>query len=149
MGRVSVASVTKIRVRYADTDQMKRAYYGNYFSYFEEGRSELLRRLGLPYPEIEAMGYYLPVAEAQAKYLKPARYDDLLAITAIMEEMPQVRIVIRYEVRLDGSPELLAEGYTVHSFVAIETGRPTRPPRRFLDLLESAFLRGPFQTVTV
>ncbi len=149
MGRVSVASVTKIRVRYADTDQMKRAYYGNYFSYFEEGRSELLRQLGLPYPEIEAMGYYLPVAEAQAKYLKPARYDDLLAITAIMDEMPQARIVIRYEVRLDGSPDLLAQGYTVHSFVAVKTGKPTRPPQRFLDLLESAFLRGPFQTVTV
>lgn len=146
---MSVSSVTKIRVRYADTDQMKRAYYGNYFSYFEEGRSELLRRLGMPYPEIESMGYYLPVAEAQAKYLKPARYDDLLAITAIMDEMPQVRIVIRYEVRLDGSPDLLAEGYTVHSFVSISSGKPTRPPGRFLDLLESAFLRGPFQTVVV
>ena len=146
---MSVASVTKIRVRYADTDQMKRAYYGNYFSYFEEGRSELLRQLGLPYPEIESMGYYLPVAEAQAKYLKPARYDDLLAVTAIMDEMPQARIVIRYEVRLDGSTDLLAVGYTVHPFVAIRTGKPTRPPGRFLDLLERAFLSGPFQTVEV
>lgn len=149
MGRVSVSSVTKIRVRYADTDQMRRAYYGNYFSYFEEGRSELLRSIGLPYPEIESMGYYLPVAEAQAKYLKPARYDDLLAITATIDNVPEARILIRYEVRLDGSPDLLATGYTVHPFVAIETGKPTRPPRRFMDLLETAFLRGPFQIAAV
>ena len=142
-----ISSVTKIRVRYADTDQMKRAYYGNYFSYFEEGRSDLLRDLGLPYPEIEAMGYYLPVAEAQAKYMKPARYDDLLGVTAIMDEMPRMRIVIRYEVRLDGSPELIAEGFTVHSFVSSATGKPARPPRRFLDLLESALRARASQTL--
>lgn len=149
MGRVSLTSVTKIRVRYADTDQMKRAYYGNYFSYFEEGRSELLREIGLPYPEIEAMGFYLPVAEAQAKYLKPARYDELLAVSAIMDEIPQARIVIRYEIRIDGSPELIAEGYTVHSFVSIATGKPTRPPRRFIELLEAASLPRPTSTVAV
>jgi acyl-CoA thioester hydrolase len=146
---VSVSFTTRIRVRYADTDQMKRAYYGNYFAYFEEGRSDLLRHLGLPYPEIEAMGYYLPVAEAHAKYLRPARYDDLLAVTAILDEMPQSRVVIRYEVRVEGDPSLLAEGYTTHPFVAIATGRPTRPPQRFLDLLAVAFRTDPFQSVEV
>lgn len=146
---MSVSLVTKIRVRYADTDQMKRAYYGNYFAYFEEGRSELLRHIGLPYPEIEAMGYYLPVAEAHAKYLKPARYDDLLAVTAILDEMPQSRVVIRYELRLDGESPLVAEGWTTHPFVEIASGKPTRPPQRFLDLVEAALRQNPFQTVVV
>jgi acyl-CoA thioester hydrolase len=141
--------MTTIRVRYADTDQMKRAYYGNYFAYFEEGRSDLLRHLGLPYPEIESMGYYLPVAEAHARYLKPARYDDLLAVTAILDEMPQARVVIRYEIRRDGEKDLLAEGWTSHPFVAIASGKPTRPPQRFLDLLAAAFRQNPFQSVLV
>jgi acyl-CoA thioester hydrolase len=146
---VSVRYTTRIRVRYADTDQMKRAYYGNYFAYFEEGRSDLLRHIGLPYPEIEAMGYYLPVAEAHAKYLRPARYDDLLEVTAILDEMPQSRVAIRYEVRVEGDPALVAEGYTTHPFVAIATGKPTRPPARFLELLARALGDGPFQSVEV
>jgi len=130
-----ISTVSKIRVRYADTDQMKMVYYGNYFSYFEQGRSDLLREIGLPCSEIERMGFYLPVAEAQTKYFRPARYDDLLAVTTIVREPPQARIRIEYEVRSGESPELLAEGYTVHSFVLAATGKPTRAPQRFLDAL--------------
>jgi acyl-CoA thioester hydrolase len=134
-----VASKTKIRVRYADTDQMKTVYYGKYFEYYEQGRSDLLREVGLPYPEIELMGYYLPVVEAHAKYLKPARYDDLISITTIIKELPQARIRIEYEVMRNETKELLVEGYTIHSFVNASTGKPTRAPDRFLEVLGEAF----------
>ena len=129
---------TPIRVRYADTDQMKMAYYGKFFEYFEQGRSDLLRELGMPYPEIERLGYYLPVIEAHAEYLKSARYDDLLVVRTILKEVPQVRIRIEYEVRADGSSDILAHGHTVHGFVNASSGKPARAPRRFMELVERA-----------
>ena len=134
-----VFTETKIRVRYADTDQMKMVYYGKFFEYFEQGRSDLLRDVGLPYSELEQMGYYLPVIEAQAKYHKAARYDDLLVVKTILEDMPQARIRIRYEIRNHETQDLLAEGYTIHGFVNAANGRPTRAPERFLEILSDAF----------
>src|SRR5689334_16203684 len=127
-------SETEVRVRYADTDQMKFVYYARFFEYFEQGRSDLLRAVGMPYPEIERMGYYLPVIEAHANYLSSARYDDLLTVRTILAERPQVRVRISYEAELGG--KRLAEGHTVHSFVSAATGRPVRAPRVFLDAVE-------------
>jgi acyl-CoA thioester hydrolase len=134
-----ISCETKIRIRYADTDQMKMVYYGRYFEYFESGRSDLLRQVGLPYPDIEAMGYFLPVIEAHAKYHKSARYDDLIAITTILREKPQARIRLEYRVHNVHSGELLAEGYTIHSFVNAVTQKPTRAPDRFREVIEDAF----------
>ncbi|MBI4547948.1 MAG: acyl-CoA thioesterase [Ignavibacteriae bacterium] len=133
-----VSSETKIRVRYADTDQMKMVYYAKFFEYFEQGRSDLLREIGMPYPEIEHMGYYLPVIEAHAKYLKAARYDDLLVVKTIVKDIPQVRIRIEYVITDDATQEIIAEGYTVHSFVNAETGKPVRAPAQFSEALEAA-----------
>lgn len=129
---------TKIRVRYADTDQMKMVYYAKYFEYFESGRSDLLRDIGLPYPEIERMGYFLPVLEAHAKYHKPARYDDLLVVKTILREKPLARIRLEYEIHNNQTGELLVDGYTVHSFVSTATQKPTRAPERFLEAIETA-----------
>jgi YbgC/YbaW family acyl-CoA thioester hydrolase len=83
-----ISSITPIRVRYAETDQMKMVYYGKYLEYFESGRSDLLRSIGLPYPEIEHLGYLLPVVEAHARYFKSARYDDLIEVSTILRERP-------------------------------------------------------------
>lgn len=130
---------TKIRVRYADTDQMKMVYYAKYFEYFESGRSDLLREIGLPYPEIERMGYFLPVIEAHAKYYKSARYDDLIKVTTILRERPLARIRLEYQIHDAESQELLVEGYTVHSFISASTQKPTRAPERFLESIEHAF----------
>lgn len=130
---------THIRVRYADTDQMKMVYYGRFFEYFEQARSDLLREIGLPYPDIEAMGYYLPVVEAHARYMKAARYDELLSVKTIVKEMPQVRVRIEYEVHNTETHDLLAEGYTIHSFVSATTGRPARAPDQFVEALAKAF----------
>ncbi|MEK6755045.1 MAG: thioesterase family protein, partial [Bacteroidota bacterium] len=87
---------TSIRVRYADTDQMRLVYYGKYFEYFEEARSDLLRSLGLPYAEIENQGIFLPVIEAYAKYKKSACYDELLTVETTVKELPVVRVRIDY-----------------------------------------------------
>jgi len=128
---------TVIRVRYADTDQMKLVYYAKFFEYFEQGRSDLLRSMGLPYPEIEEMGYYLPVVEAHARYLKSARYDDAIRVKTIVKEIPQARIRIEYELTNEETKEIIAEGHTIHSFVNASTGKPTRAPERFLEALRT------------
>jgi len=133
-----ISTETKIRVRYADTDQMKMVYYAKFFEYFEQGRSDLLREIGMPYPEIEHMGYYLPVIEAHAKYLKVARYDDLLVVKTMVRDLPQVRIRIEYVITDDATQEIIAEGYTVHSFVNAETGKRARAPERFIEILSEA-----------
>lgn len=136
---MAISVETKIRVRYADTDQMKMVYYAKYFEYFEQGRSDLLRQIGLPYSEIENMGYYLPVIEAQANYKKPARYDEMLNVKIMVREIPLARIRIEYEVLNDDSHELLADGYTMHSFVNAATGKPARAPEMFIKKFTEAF----------
>jgi acyl-CoA thioester hydrolase len=132
---------TSFRVRYADTDAMKNVYYGTYFAYFEQGRSELLRSIGLPYTEIEKQGIFVAVTEAYAKYKKPARYDDMLTVETAVAEMPVARIRIQYSIFLEGEPDPIVEGYTVHSFLHASTGRPTRAPASFLQALEEAFTK--------
>jgi acyl-CoA thioester hydrolase len=128
---------TFVRVRYADTDQMKFVYYGKFFEYFEQGRSDLLRSIGLPYPEIEAMGLILPVIEAHAEYKKAARYDDELRVVTRLKDKPIARVRIDYEVYKTDDTELLAEGYTIHSFVNAGTSKPTRAPAQFTEAIET------------
>ena len=134
-----ISAETKIRVRYADTDQMKMIYHAKYLEYFEQGRSDLLRAIGMPYPKIESMGFYLPVIEAHAKFLKAGRYDDLLTVRTMLTEPPQVRITIEYAVLSEESQELLVAGYTVHGFVDATSGKPARPPAEFITLVGNAF----------
>jgi len=129
---------TSIRVRYADTDQMRSVYYGKYFEYFEQARSDLLRSLGLPYTEIEKQGILLPVIEAFARYKKSARYDDLLSVQTVVKELPVARIRIEYVITAEGETDPVVEGYTVHGFVNAETGKPTRAPALFLQTLQEA-----------
>jgi acyl-CoA thioester hydrolase len=131
-----IKCITQIRVRYADTDQMRFVYYGKFFEYFEQGRSDLLRSIDLPYPQIEEMGLYLPVIEAHAEYKRAARYDDLLQVITYMREVPVARVRLDYEVFKEGEKELLADGYTIHSFVNAATGKPTRAPAQFLETVE-------------
>lgn len=133
-----IRHTTQIRVRYADTDQMKVVYHGKYLEYFEVGRAALIRSLGLPYSELEQRGILLPVIEAFAKFRKPALYDDLLSVEAIVPELPRATLKIDYQVFRDHEEEPLAEGYTIHSFINVATGKPTRPPLYFLEVLEKA-----------
>jgi acyl-CoA thioester hydrolase len=132
----TIEHVTKIRVRYADTDQMGMVYYGKYFEYFEVARTELLRACGLPYAEIEAAGFWLPVSDASIKYVRSAKYDDLLRVIARMPASVSPRLEISYEVRLDTTDALIAEGATTLVMVSSATGKPTRPPQIYRDAIE-------------
>lgn len=90
-------SEIKIRVRYAETDQMGYCYYGNYAQYFEVARVEALRNLGVSYKDMELQGVLLPVTDFTIKYLKPAFYDENLTIKTIIRTMPSIRIEFEYE----------------------------------------------------
>jgi acyl-CoA thioester hydrolase len=134
-----IRHTSEIRVRYADTDQMKNVYYGKYFEYFEQGRSDFMRWMGLPYGELERQGFLLPVIEAFARYRRPARYDDLLLIETRLLEQPAARIRLEYSVLREGESEVLVEGYTVHSFVKASSSKPTRAPEQFLKAINEKF----------
>jgi acyl-CoA thioester hydrolase len=123
------ASVSAVRVRYAETDKMGVVYYANYFVWFEVARADLLRSLGWTYREMEEEGVALPVIEAYCEYKQPARYDDELDIKANGSMVSQVRMQFEYEVirRIDGT--MAAVGHTVHAALD-RAGRPCRLPER-------------------
>ncbi|BCS33628.1 acyl-CoA thioester hydrolase [Luteitalea sp. TBR-22] len=122
-----VAGAARIRVRYAETDQMGVVYHGNYFAWFEVGRVELLRQLGWSYKALEADGVSLPVIEATCTYLHPARYDDELEIRTTGRMASALRVEFTYElVRLEDA-RVLATARTMHVPVNRD-GRPCRLP---------------------
>jgi acyl-CoA thioester hydrolase len=118
-------SSAEIRVRYSETDAMAVAYHGNYLPWFEVARTSMFNQIGLSYKKLEEDGFLLPVLEAQLRYIAPARYDDLLLVTARMEELPRVRIRIDYTIHKEG--QLITTGYTVHAFMN-RAGQPIKPP---------------------
>ena len=126
------------RVRYAETDQMGVVYYGNYPQFFEIGRVEALRSLGLTYKEMEARGIMLPVLKLEVKYIAPATYDDLIEIRTEIREMPSTRITFQHEIRNEEG-KLLTLGMVQLVFVNIETKRPVQAPEYFTDLLKPYF----------
>lgn len=111
---------TPIRVRYADTDQMGFVYYGNYARYFEIGRVEALRSLGISYKNLEENGIMMPVLENYSKYLKPAYYDNLLTLKVMIKEFPGTRIRFDYEITNEEGL-LIHVGHTVLVFISAET----------------------------
>jgi len=130
-----IKSITTIRVRYADTDKMQFVYNGKYLEYFEVGRTELLRNCGLAYSTVEERGYQLPLIETGVKYKKPAVYDDLLDIEAIVSEIHTAKVHIDYRITRLGTGELIAEGFTDHMFIKADSKKPTRPPAFYIEAL--------------
>ncbi len=131
-------SQTKVRVRYGETDQMGYVYYGNYAMYYEVGRVESLRQLGLTYKELEDMGVMMPVLENKSKFHQAALYDDELTIVTTIREKPSVRITFEYAV-YNGTGKLIHEGETRLAFVDKKSGRPCRPPEVFQKVLQPYF----------
>lgn len=119
----SDAVSTTIHVRYAETDQMKVAHHSNYLVWFELSRAGYCRHYGIDYREMEALGLFLPVVEAQCRFLSPARYDDELEIQASVKE--RTSRTIRFQYRVIRGETLLAVGETYH-FVVDANGKPTR-----------------------
>jgi acyl-CoA thioester hydrolase len=106
-------SVTRVRVRYKDTDTMSVVYYGNYLTYFEVGRVEYLREYGWPMSAVNER-VHLPVVEAFVKYVKPAKLDDLLDVVSRVSERRRASFRFSYEIRNEAK-ELVATGHTVHA----------------------------------
>ena len=129
-------SRTQISIRYAETDMMGIVYHGNYLPWFEVGRTALLKECGLPYRELEAQGYLLPVIELGIKFHKPALYDDTVTVITQLRERPLLRIRLDYEVRR--GDELLVTGFTVHGFIN-KTGEPVRPPAAYTEKMRALF----------
>ncbi|WP_206810356.1 acyl-CoA thioesterase [Paradesulfitobacterium ferrireducens] len=119
---MDLSGKTTIKVRYAETDQMGIVYHSNYLIWFEVGRTELFRQLGLPYTLFEEQGLGLAVIEATCLYRKPARYDEELTITTVVEEISSRKVTFSYKIHRDQL--LLAEGSTRHLFINKE-GRLT------------------------
>ena len=124
----------QVRVRYAETDQMGVVYHGNYAQYFEMGRVEWLRNLGVSYRWMEENGVMLPVVSLSMNYKKPARYDDLLTVRTIFKSQTSVKIEFDYEI-VNEKGELLTIGNSVLVFVDMKTGRPVLPPEYITEKL--------------
>ncbi len=129
-------SSTSLRVRYGETDQMGYCYYGNYAQYFEVGRVEALREIGMSYRELEENGVMLPVSEYNVKYMFPAKYDDELTIITYIRALDGVRLTFDYAI-FNVNQKKLAEASTTLVFVRKDTMRPTSPPEEFVQLLNN------------
>jgi acyl-CoA thioester hydrolase len=126
---VSAPTISRVRVRYAETDKMGVVYYANYFVWFEVGRTDLLRESGWNYREMEADGFGLPVIEACCTYRAPAKYDDDIDVRTTGALLSPVRVKFSYEVVRAADAATLATGTTVHATVD-RNGRPCRLPSR-------------------
>ena len=132
-------SETKVRVRYAETDQMGVVYHSNYFLYFEVARAESIRQLGFTYADMEKMGIIMPVVDVHVRYLRPALYDDLLTIKTFLKEMPlHHKIEFHHEV-YNEKKELLATGRVALYFMEAKTMKKTTMPAKFAEKIEKHF----------
>ena len=131
--------ITTIRVRYAETDQMDIVYYGNYAQYFEVGRAECIRELGFTYKKMEEMGVRMPVVSMEAKFLRPAHYDDLITIKTQLRELPlKHQIEFHHEV-YNERKKLLTVGKVVLFFIDIQTGKWIGLPENLREKLTPFF----------
>jgi acyl-CoA thioester hydrolase len=124
-------SEVKVRVRYAETDQMGIVYYANYLVFFEIGRVEYMRQRGVAYKEMEMEDdSFIVVAESQCRYLRPARYDDTLRVRTRVSESRRRTIRFAYEIVNDATGEVLATGETMH-VVCDSNGKPKALPEKY------------------
>jgi acyl-CoA thioester hydrolase len=121
------SSRSSIRVRYAETDQMGIAHHAEYFAWFEVGRTDLLRAHGLTYRDLEKRGVHFPVIGTEARFLRPAYYDDVLEVRTEVASLTGARISFQYEIHRDGTGGPLATARTEHAAVDAQ-GRPRRLP---------------------
>jgi acyl-CoA thioester hydrolase len=126
---------TQLRVRYAETDQMNVVYYGNYAQYFEVGRVEAIRQLGLSYKDMEAGGIHMPVVEMHIKYLRPAQYDDLITVKTTLRELPFNHKIEFYQEVFNDQNKLLTAGTVRLYFIDSKTSQRTTIPEALREKL--------------
>jgi len=133
--QLSFKNQTKVRVRYGETDQMGYCYYGNYAQYFEVGRVEAMRSLGMSYRAMEEQGVMLPVSNFNVNYFAPAKYDDELTITTTISLLKGARLFFDYTIHNENG-DLVSDAQTTLVFVNKETMRPIKAPDSFLELIK-------------
>ncbi len=129
---------TKIRVRYGETDQMGYVYYGNYPLYYEVARTDMIRKIGWTYSQMEKSGVMMPVASLNVKYLRPAYYDNNLTVKVTVKNLPTKKMEFEYEV-FNEQGKLINTGNTTLVFVDMKTGKPTNPPKEFMEKIRGYF----------
>lgn len=134
-GPASIAHVLMLRVRYSETDQMGTFYNSRPLEWFECGRTELLRSIGLPYAALEARGVFLPLVAAHVEYVGRARYDDLLKMTTVLSFEGRARLRCDVQIVNAETGKGVVNGYTVHAFTD-PAGKPIRPPTWLLETLD-------------
>lgn len=132
-------STTQTRVRYAETDQMGIVYYGNYAQYFEIGRVESIRQLGYTYKNMEEDGVMMPVIEMNVKYLRSARYDDLLTIKTTLKEVPTDHQITFNQEVFNEQGKLLTSGTVLLYFIDMQTRKKAKMPELLNDKLAPFF----------
>lgn len=130
---MKISNSIQLRVRYAETDKMGVVYYGNYAQYFEVGRVELMRSLGIVYDELEKEGVMMPVVHYEIDYKTPAKYDEELTVITTVEEMPTGKMTFLHEVH-NPKGALVCKGKVVLVFIN-NSFRPTKAPQKLLDTL--------------
>lgn len=132
-----LTNVSTYRVIYGDTDQMGVVYYANYLRWFERGRSEFLRQIGLPYSTIEQQGYQFPVVEVTCRYTSSARYDDVVQIETELTELGRASLSFTYRISRESDKCLLATGSTKHACLD-QRAQVTRMPKILEDAVKAA-----------
>jgi acyl-CoA thioester hydrolase len=130
-------NLTSYRVIYGDTDQMGVVYYANYLRWFERGRSEFLRQIGLPYSTIERQGVHFPVVEVTCRYSESARYDEVIEIRTELAELGRASLAFNYRISRAADHRILATGATRHASID-SSGRLVRIPEILLDAIRTA-----------
>lgn len=130
---------TRLRVRYAETDQMGVVYHSNYFPWFESARAESIRELGFTYADMEKKGMIMPVVDVHCRYLRPAKYDDLVTVKTILKELPiHHKIEFHHEV-YNEKDELLAVAKIILYFMEAATMKKTTMPAELMEKLTPYF----------
>jgi len=129
---LSPKNITPLRVIYADTDAMGIVYHANYIRWFEIGRGEYLRQSGIPYAQIESMGYDFPLTEVSCRYRSPARYDEILLLETELVYMRGASIKFAYLIHDEKQERVIVEGDSIQACVN-KQGRVVRFPREIID----------------
>ena len=130
---------TQIRVRYAETDQMGVVYHSNYFPWFESARAEAIRSLGYTYADMEKMGIIMPVVDVHCRYLRPAKYDELLTVRTTLKELPIHHKIEFFNDVYNEQNELLASAKIILYFMEAKTMKRTTMPATMLDTIKPYF----------
>jgi acyl-CoA thioester hydrolase len=129
---------TEIRVRYGETDKMGVVYYGSYALYYEVGRTDLMRKYGITYKNLEDQGIQLPVINMETEYIKSAFYDDIIRVNTFVKERPLARLKFYYEI-LNSENQIINKATTTLIFFDAILKKPMRAPKEFLDKVSIYF----------